>query len=516
MELTGFLTGQSWATYASYLVATWVGYHVFIILYNLSPFHPLSHIPGYWLARASYLPEFYYDMIKYGQYTKQIQKMHEKYGPLIRISPDEIHCNDINFVDEVYAGGNRKRNKPLHLISGSAHADSAFGTMDHDLHRLRRGPVAKFFSRSMISRLEGDIHRLAHQLCDKLLVNVQAPVDLAVAYSCFTTDAISAYCFGESFGFLDQEGWSPNFHVAEVAVLKPVFVLRFFPSLKMLFGLSKYFINYLPEDVSLLLRSLEIDLPNLVRKTQAEIDSGVIRDRPTIFDSLLQLSPKEKAPLNLKHEAVALIGAGTITTSWTLAVITYHLLNQPDTLEKLTKELKDNVKDLRELPNLSALENLPYLQGVIQEGFRLSYGVSGRSGRVATEEDLIYDGEWKEKKIAYVIPRGYAVGMSCIISHHNEDVFPDSHKFIPERWLDGEKKRDLDRAMFTFSKGSRSCLGMNLAICEVYVALAALTLRVFPQMRLFETTEEDVLYDYDMFIPMPKAGTQVQVTIEPS
>jgi hypothetical protein len=54
-----------------------------------------------------------------------------------------------------------------------------------------------------------------------------------------------------------------------------------------------------------------------------------------------------------------------------------------------------------------------------------------------------------------------------------------------------------------------------LALCELHLVLAALALRVLPEMKLHETTEEDVLYDHDMFVPMAKAGSQgVQVMIE--
>ncbi|KAI1099223.1 cytochrome P450 [Jackrogersella minutella] len=508
MGYTEFLTARYAAISLFIIAGTWVVYHILIMIYNLSPLHPLSHIPGPILARASYLPEFYYDLVRYGRYTWEIQKMHEEYGPIVRISPDEVHCNDISFVDEIYASGNRKRDKPLHLISGSAHNASVFGTMDHDIHRLRRVHVAKFFSRAMISRLESDIHDLAQLLCDKLLRFVDTPVDTAVAYSCFTSDAISSYCFGESFGFLEQEDWFPNFHVAEVAILKPVFALRFFPILRHLFSLGDYLLNYLPEDMALLIRVLKIDMPNKIEAIQADIDSGVTRDRPTIFDSLLQLEPQQKELLSLSDEAAGLVGAGTETTSWTLAVITFHLLSKPEVLAKLIAELEQTVHDPLHLPPLSVLEGLPYLQGVVQEGLRLSYGVSARSPRVATEENLVYRGEWNKKIVEYVIPKGSAIGMSCVISHHNEDVFPESHSFIPERWLDAGNRKVLDRSMFVFSKGSRSCLGMNLALCEIHLGTAALALRIFPKMRLFETTEEDVLYDHDMFVPMVKAGSK--------
>ncbi|KAI1440492.1 cytochrome P450 [Annulohypoxylon stygium] len=508
MDYAELLTIRHFIAALSASATIWVVYKLLEMVYNLSPLHPLSHIPGPWLARGTYLPEFYYDLIKYGKYTKQIQKMHEKYGPIIRISPDEVHCSDINFVDEIYAVGNRKRDKPLHLISGSAHTESGFGTIDHNLHKLRRGPVAKFFARGMISRLEGDIHNLTQALCDKLLRCGDSSIDVVVAYSCFSSDVISSYCFGESFGFLDQEGWYPNFHVPEMAILKPTFALRFFPILRHLFNLGDYLIDYLPADFALLIRTLRVEMPKKVKAMEADLSQGITTEKPTIFSHLLQLSPEQRQPLNFGDEAAGLLGAGTVTASWALSIITFHLLTKPGMLAKLTKELEEAIDDPRHLPAWNILETLPYLYGVVQEGLRLSYGVSARSPRVATEENLVYRGEWNKKPVEYVIPKGYAIGMSCVISHHNEDIFPDSHAFIPERWADVENRKNLDRGMFAFSKGGRSCLGMNLALCEMYVSLAALTLRVFPQAQLFETTEEDIIYDHDMFIPCPKAGSK--------
>lgn len=62
------------------MVATWLGYRLLVMLYNVSPLHPLSPIPGPKMAAASYLPEFYYDVICLGRYTTKIREMHEKYG----------------------------------------------------------------------------------------------------------------------------------------------------------------------------------------------------------------------------------------------------------------------------------------------------------------------------------------------------------------------------------------------------------------------------------------------------
>ena len=43
----------------------------------------------------------------------------------------------------------------------------------------------------------------------------------------------------------------------------------------------------------------------------------------------------------------------------------------------------------------------------------------------------------------------------------------------------------------------------SLALCELHLVMAVLALRVFPKMRLYETTPADVEYDHDLNISQP-------------
>ncbi|ROV92811.1 hypothetical protein VPNG_09114 [Cytospora leucostoma] len=479
MEAIPSLRGPSQAFVV--LITAWLGYQLLKILYNVSPLHPLSSIPGPRLAAASYLPEFYHDVILLGRYTHQIRRMHEIYGPLVRINPNEVHCNDPDFADEIFAGGGRKRNKSSHQVDANFNRHSGFATVDHDRHRSRRAPLSKFFSRASIARLEGDIAELTQKLCDKILAHrgQEQPFDITIAYSNLTTDTISGYCFGKQF------------------------------------GLSR-FVDNLPQPLVHLVRIMQIEMPRRIEEIREGQRAGVLYERPTIIGAILDsdLRDKEKSTSRVADESFAVVGAGTETTAWALTVMTHRLLSNREILERLTQELQHTVKDPRRLPSWTVLEKLPYLSAVIQESLRLSYGVSARTARVATQEDLVYQGEWDKKPIRYVIPRGYAIGMSAVITHHDENIFPRSHEFRPDRWLDPERRRELERGILGFGKGSRACLGMNLALCELHLAAAALTLRVFPYMRLFETTEEDLRYDYDTIVPMPKRESRgVRATV---
>lgn len=77
-------------------VGIWLVYHVLKAIYNISPLHPLSRIPGPKLAAATYLPEFYYDVVKYGCYTKEIAKMHKKYGEPHQVNSRIVNSDHLN------------------------------------------------------------------------------------------------------------------------------------------------------------------------------------------------------------------------------------------------------------------------------------------------------------------------------------------------------------------------------------------------------------------------------------
>lgn len=103
--------------------------------------------------------------------------------------------------------------------------------------------------------------------------------------------------------------------------------------------------------------------------------------------------------------------------------------------------------------------------------------------------------------------------MSTGLVHLNPEIFPEPLDFRPERWLENEK---LNRYLNPFSRGTRQCLGINLAYYEIYLCVASVFSRYGladnhgpdGYFELFETTREDVELKHDLFIPQGKAGTQ--------
>src|ERR1700761_1270483 len=82
---------------------------VFTLLQRLF-FHPLRHIPGPWLYRLSTWPTAYHDL-QGGQLPFALKQLHSEYGPIIRVTPDEVHISDPEYLDTIYAM--RNRNQPF-------------------------------------------------------------------------------------------------------------------------------------------------------------------------------------------------------------------------------------------------------------------------------------------------------------------------------------------------------------------------------------------------------------------
>lgn len=244
---------------------------------------------------------------------------------------------------------------------------------------------------------------------------------------------------------------------------------------------------------------------------------------PTIFHELLNsdLSSEEKTLRRLVEEGQTVVAAGAVTTAHYLKFTSYHLLTNPDILQKLKAELETVMPNPNEPASLQKLEQLPYLSAVVSEGFRMSYGVIHRLQRVSPDAPLVFRN--------WVIPAGTPVGMTSLFIHDNPDLFPEPKQFRPDRWLNQTTKNEsngtrigdntdvknhrLERYLVNFSKGSRTCLGINLAYAEIYLTLATIFRRF--DLELYQTTRADIDIVYDWFNPMPRLDSKgVRVVVQ--
>lgn len=144
-------------------------------------------------------------------------------------------------------------------------------------------------------------------------------------------------------------------------------------------------------------------------------------------------------------------GAGFETTASVLRLLFYHVFTNEEIQQRLREEIAQASAKSTDPIQLKTLEQLPYLTAVLKEGLRLSPGISSRAARI-TDKDLSY-GDWR-------IPAGTPVGMTTLLMHTDEELFPDPMRFNPDRWMDPTKGKGGDQGFAPFSRGTRMCLGM--------------------------------------------------------
>ncbi|KAJ5107325.1 Benzoate 4-monooxygenase cytochrome P450 [Penicillium angulare] len=473
-----------------------------IVIYRLYA-HPLSGFPGPRLAAATFFYEFYYDVIKKGMYIWEIERMHEQYGPIVRINPRELHIKDPYYYDDIHAGSSRKRNRdPKYAVAFGA-PYSLVGTINHDHHRLRRSFIQNYFSKRSVTSLTPYIFEKIDQLLRRFEYAHEnsAVLHLQLDFASLTADVITQYCYGWSYGYLDDpKNATRNDLVDAVNGLMTGFhINRFFPFLITIFrtappGVVRFLQPHMGDLLDLMAR-----LREQAKETLANMKSEERTEKKeeTIFDALVgpTVPAEEKTVDRLVDESALLIGAGTETTARSIAVSMFHVMNNKDIGRKLLAELKTVLEKPTSKANLTELEQLPYLTGVVNEGLRLSYGMTARLARISPIEPMFYK-DW-------VIPAGTPISQSVYFVHMDPTLFPEPKKFDPERWIRAEEEgQHLTRFIVSFTKGSKQCLGMNLAYAEIYMTLAHV-LRRF-DFEPHETTVENISVHREMGVGYPK------------
>ncbi|KAF2193532.1 cytochrome P450 [Zopfia rhizophila CBS 207.26] len=489
-----------------YAISTLVTFLVLRIIYRLY-FHPLSKFPGPKLAAATSLHNAWHDILQPGL-IKRLPELHKKYGPIIRIQPNELHVADLGGYNQIFRVGTPFdriwHNNPF--LTGSL---ESLTTLNQT--KKRKEFLSPFFSKASINRVEPFLHRVKLiQFLDTLKDSAQANggkgsvIDFFLGFRCLTADTIMDYCFQQDLNALDEKDFQSKTVEAFVAGFDLALVSTHFPKT---FGILNSIIFSLPESVrekyfapvygfQMVQKLAKERVEHLLSKPPNPNSSKM----PTMFDLMLTPDPKKDQVTPSKHDMIAdgclMIAAGTDTTANVLGLALWHITSNPSIEAKLLKELKAAMPDRDVMLESSRLESegFIYLRAVVKEALRLAYGVPGRIMRKVPSGGATFNGRF--------VPGGTTITSGIYLQNTNPETFPDPLKFDPERWLcDPDTYKERDRHMLSFSRGSRSCIGINLAYATLHLTVAHL-------FRRFEIVTKDYTTEYDMdwndrFVPVP-------------
>ncbi|KAJ5092718.1 cytochrome P450 monooxygenase [Penicillium angulare] len=430
-------------------------------LYNVF-FHPLRSFPGPTLHAMSRIP-YCWKLLR-GTMPYDVLDLHEEYGDVVRIAPDELAFSNSTAWKEImgHRPGVEEFGKLKNFYRPVEASPVNIVNAERDEHSVLRRQLAHGFSEKSMRDQEPLIKVYIDLLIQRLHENCAAgaqAINLTAWYNWTTFDIIGDLAFGEPFGCLQNSEYHPYVHlIFESARAGTIFQsVGFYPLL------NKLFWALIPKAaLGRFVRQTKLSMEKLQRR----MEPG--NERSDLIEGLLlkkeELVKKNLTMENLQSNGNILIIGGSETTATLLSGVTYLLLSNPHVLERLTKEVRSTFKNEKEI-TMTSVNQLTYMLACLNEALRVYPPVPTGLPRVVPSEGRTVLGRY--------VPPKTIVALHHWALYHNEKHFTDPDLYNPERFLgDPRYANDDFDILQPFNVGPRNCLGRNLAYVEMRMILA--------------------------------------------
>ncbi|CAK5277509.1 unnamed protein product [Mycena citricolor] len=427
-----------------------------IVLYRLSPWHPLASVPGPALYKISKVWSLR-DVAR-GDSHRVIRRMHNQYGPVVRTGPNEVsivHTDAVKVVLGTFPKGQYYEPltdpsipaKPLLLLKGEAHAN-------------RRRIWNRGLNSASIAAYEVTLVKRVSQLLERLeeqsLSGSSVSINQWLGY--FTFDFMGDMAFGGGFEMMrdrgDKDGlWKmieEGTHIT--ALLSPIPWVS--PTMQLIPGLAK--------NIKALVQFGATSAANRIKA------GSLVKDLWYHLTDEAEVEKQRPSIPEVVADGLLSIIAGSDTTSTALSNLVWLLLSNPAVYKQVREEV-DSVYPRGDSPlDASKHSQLPFLTACINETLRLLPPVpSGGPRKVPVGGGKVFAGHYIAPNTQIFVPQ-YTL-------HRSAENFSDPDAFKPQRWLSPESaEKHNPLAFIPFSFGSANCAGKNLAWREMIMVSAAL------------------------------------------
>ncbi|KAK1982379.1 cytochrome P450 [Colletotrichum cereale] len=407
-------------------------------------FCPLAKFPGPRIAGITKLYEAYHVLVK-NDWFDNLVSLHEKYGPVVRIGPNELH-----FVDHQFCLGYHKRPDLLKCDNYYGILSKLLGGLASATKHARRAAVMRpifsgqtlaEFAPTLDKHLESLHSRLADAAANSKVVNM---THFLWAY---TNDIMISYLTEEDYGCLKAADVKVVHDATRAfSAIDLATVLRCMPPIKTVFDIFPALRSYsslgwldslIGSHVKPMVKSWDDE--NSHQGVLARIFSEVGNEAETV------------------HESSQAIFIGNESLLSNLTFVLHHLIKSPECVKKIRAEL--DTLDLglygHRVWRDPRVIQLRYLDAVCKESTRLSSPRWHRQPR-QSQQPVNYHGT--------KIPAMTSMSFTLNLLEHDPELFPEPDAFKPDRWLGyNQDTRAAKGHSVTFGTGTRTCLGQHIA-----------------------------------------------------
>lgn len=334
-------------------------------------------------------------MVK-GDLWQVLQKLHEQYGPVVRIAPDELTTTLPEAWKDLYAS------KPLLLKDPHSQTPPLNGahslfTAEGETHRRIRGVLSNSFSDKALRAQAPIIEKYASQLIARVLREAgqgeggNGEVDLTKLYGYAAFDTITDLSLGESLARgledMNEHVWIQGyfFHAKFSAVR--IALSRFSP-LDTFLGLFLLSLTKKARQRNWRVITGALDR-RMARKDAEEKRSDLLTP---LVDRLDEGQRVGITKAEMMSNGLAFVIAGTQLNTNILSTATYLLLRHREKLERLVEEVRGRFADDSEI-TVQATHGLPYLDAIINETLRIRHPTPINLPRVVQSGGCLVNGQ---------------------------------------------------------------------------------------------------------------------------
>ncbi|KAK3687839.1 cytochrome P450 [Podospora appendiculata] len=433
---------------------------------------PLRKYPGPFLASFSRLWKVI-SIAKGNTHLEHIE-LHRKYGPIVRIAPNELSLASPEAARTLLSAGKRFFKTPFYGVFPPPENPDIFTETREDVHAQKKRVANVPYSMAAMQQLSPFINDTVELLARKIEEHISTNAgvfNLGDYLHYFAFDVLGEVAFSRSFGFL-AEGRDVDNAIKTIDNSQTYNgIVGQIPEVDLLLRRNPLwqFIPWLSTKNALITK---MALEEMSRRQPFDKDSGgLLRTgdgRRDLMASLIQghlKDPDRFSEGDVFAVAHGAIFAGSDSTASTMQSFFWHILASPPVYRSLVGEIEEAVKS-GNIPadgNLSwaQSQDLPYLQACLKEAMRVRPAVGLSITRLVPPEGAELDGE--------TFPAGISLAVNGWVLHRDKGIFgEDADVFRPERWLeDEERAKRMERYMFQFGGGSHVCIGRNLALLEI-------------------------------------------------
>lgn len=322
-------------------------------------------------------------------------ELHKKYGPVVRIAPNELSYTNADAIKTIYGHHNattegftefdKDKDDYQANLAGVRNILAAYAPDHSRFRRLFSHSFSEKGMRELQPRIQDYVERLIQGLKETTTKNDYT--DIMTWYNWTTFDMIGDLSFGESFHCLEKK--TTNHWIA--ALFGSVKIVAWLSTIKR-YKLD-FILPYLTPEKLTQLRWR--NLRENERLIEKRISEGT--ERGDFWDKVIEKSDFEKGTGMTKPEMVAnsgiLVLGGSETTATLLSGVTFLLLKHPDVMKKLNDEVRGAFKHEDEI-DLISVNKLEYMLAVLDEAMRVYPPVPNGGNRVVPDCGAMVSGKW--------------------------------------------------------------------------------------------------------------------------